>query len=299
MSDADKEQTKSKGLIALQEYNEKVKSGEIERTAPKTPLQKWEEDKMSFKTEKGVRVKLEDFLTLLECKGSPVEYVSGFKSYTRTKSLFKCRLHGSFKSIPRLVIKNNNHGCKGCIKTNRKNLACGVGVNDATDYNIEDYYLWYNVIRRSNMKTDCYGNVSCHADWLRLSVFLNDLPNIDNYKMRDSSGWVIDKDLLSGENKIYSKDTTCFLPDEINNSLAIGGKSRKTRGAIFDREIGKYFALVMLDGKRRRFGSFETKEEAHEKYKEEKLSEIKRLAEKYKEDLTERCYQALLGWQHF
>lgn len=29
-----KEQTKSKGLIALQEYNDKVKSGEIERTAP-------------------------------------------------------------------------------------------------------------------------------------------------------------------------------------------------------------------------------------------------------------------------
>ena len=40
---------KSKRLIALQEYQEKVKSGEIERTAPKTPLQKWEEDKMSLR----------------------------------------------------------------------------------------------------------------------------------------------------------------------------------------------------------------------------------------------------------
>lgn len=43
------EQLKSKGLITLQEYNDKVKSGEIERTAPKTPLQKWEEDKMSLR----------------------------------------------------------------------------------------------------------------------------------------------------------------------------------------------------------------------------------------------------------
>ena len=43
------EKTKSKGLIALQEYNDKVKSGEIERTAPKTPLQKWEEDKGSLR----------------------------------------------------------------------------------------------------------------------------------------------------------------------------------------------------------------------------------------------------------
>jgi len=49
MSNINKEKPKSKGLIALQEYNEKVKSGEIERTAPKTPLQKWEEDKMSLR----------------------------------------------------------------------------------------------------------------------------------------------------------------------------------------------------------------------------------------------------------
>lgn len=49
MSDMSNEQTKSKGLIALQEYNDKVKSGEIERTAPKTPLQKWEEDKTSLR----------------------------------------------------------------------------------------------------------------------------------------------------------------------------------------------------------------------------------------------------------
>lgn len=40
---------KSKGLIALQEYNEKIKNGEIERTAPKTPLEKWEENKTSLR----------------------------------------------------------------------------------------------------------------------------------------------------------------------------------------------------------------------------------------------------------
>lgn len=41
--------TKSRGLIALQEYNEKIKNGEIERTAPKTPLEKWEENKTSLR----------------------------------------------------------------------------------------------------------------------------------------------------------------------------------------------------------------------------------------------------------
>lgn len=43
------EKPKSKGIIALQEYNEKVKNGEIERTVPKNPLEKWEEHKTSLR----------------------------------------------------------------------------------------------------------------------------------------------------------------------------------------------------------------------------------------------------------
>lgn len=40
---------KSKGITAIQEYNEKVKNGEIERTSPKNPLEKWEEHKTSLR----------------------------------------------------------------------------------------------------------------------------------------------------------------------------------------------------------------------------------------------------------
>lgn len=36
-------------IKALQEYQEKVRTGEIERTAPKTPLEKWQEDKTSLR----------------------------------------------------------------------------------------------------------------------------------------------------------------------------------------------------------------------------------------------------------
>lgn len=43
------EKPKSKGLIALQEYNEKIKNGEIERPVPKTLLEKWEENKTSLR----------------------------------------------------------------------------------------------------------------------------------------------------------------------------------------------------------------------------------------------------------
>lgn len=38
-----------KRMTALREYQEKVKSGEIERTAPKNLQEKWEEDKTSLR----------------------------------------------------------------------------------------------------------------------------------------------------------------------------------------------------------------------------------------------------------
>lgn len=44
-----KTENKSKGLTSIQEYNEKVKNGEIERTVPKNPFEKWEENKTSLR----------------------------------------------------------------------------------------------------------------------------------------------------------------------------------------------------------------------------------------------------------
>ena len=40
---------KENRIAALKEYQEKVKRGEIERTTPKNPLEKWEEDKTSLR----------------------------------------------------------------------------------------------------------------------------------------------------------------------------------------------------------------------------------------------------------
>ena len=39
----------TKAVNALKEYQEKVKSGKIERTPQKTPLEKWQKDKKSLR----------------------------------------------------------------------------------------------------------------------------------------------------------------------------------------------------------------------------------------------------------
>ena len=44
-----KEKIKAKRIAVLQEYNEKVKSGEIERPKPKNLLEKWKDNKTSLR----------------------------------------------------------------------------------------------------------------------------------------------------------------------------------------------------------------------------------------------------------
>lgn len=248
---------------------------------------------MSNKKEK---VTLDLLLSLLKDKEGLVEYISGFSNSSRGKSIFKCKSHGVFEAAPRSVILGQVNACPSCNTIARRTPICGVGTNDVLDYDRQDYYLWYNVVRRGTTLVRAYGKVTCHEDWLRFSNFLEDLPFIDNFNMRDKSSWVIDKDLLSPEDKIYSKDTTCFLPCEINACIAVGECSNKKLGTVFDKEIKKFYAYLVLDGKRRRFGSFETRDAAHEKYKELKKVEVSRLAEKHKPNLTDRVYEALKAW---
>lgn len=245
---------------------------------------------------KNNKVTLERFLILLKEKQGVVEYIADFSNYTKGISIFKCKKHGIFEATPRSVIVNKVDACPSCITLSRRAPICGIGTNDVLCYDRRDYYLWYNVVRRGTFPLRGYGKVTCHEDWLLFSNFLKDLPLIDNFNMREEQGWELDKDLLSGDNKIYSKDTTCFLPSEINACIAVGESSDKKLGAPYDEEINKYYAYLVLDGKRKRFGSFETRDSAHEKYKELKKTEVNRLAEKYRSNLTDRVYEALKAW---
>lgn len=225
-----------------------------------------------------------------------VEYIAGFSNYTKGIGVFKCKKHGIFEATPRSVIVGKVDACPSCITLSRRTPICGIGINDVLCYDRQDYYLWYNVVRRGTFSLRGYSKVTCHEDWLLFSKFLEDLPFIDNFHMRKDAGWELDKDLLSIGNKIYSKYTTCFLPTEINACIAVGECSNKKLGAIYDKEINKFYAYLVLDGKRKRFGSFETRDSAHEKYKEIKKTEVNRLAEKYKSNLTDRVYEALKAW---
>jgi len=113
------------------------------------------------------------------------------------------------------------------------------------------------------------------------------------------SGWALDKDILQKGNKLYSKDTCCFVPQEVNSLLIKRDNSRGEYpvGVCFRKATGKFMAQLTVNGKQKTLGYFTTPEEAFQVYKAAKEAQIKAVADKWKYLLDERVFQALLAYE--
>ena len=109
----------------------------------------------------------------------------------------------------------------------------------------------------------------------------------------------LNKDILQKGNKLYSKDTCCFVPAEVNNLLTKSDKARGEWpvGVCFERPRGKFMAKLRINGKQKFLGLFTTPEEAFQAYKLAKEAQIKVVAEKWKHQLDERVYLALMAYE--
>lgn len=118
-----------------------------------------------------------------------------------------------------------------------------------------------------------------------------------NFDSETMQGWALDKDILVKGNKIYSPETCCFVPQEINNLLT---KASKMRGKcpIGVHILGtKFVAQISINKSMVHLGMFDTSEEAFQAYKTAKEAHIKELAYKWKPYITKPCYQALCNYR--
>jgi len=189
----------------------------------------------------------------------------------------------------------------------KRGLVCGVGVNDwvgkvSVDGKlIREYKLWSGMLERCfdekyKQKKPTYKDVTCSKEWLSMTTFIEDVSQMRGYGL---SGWALDKDILQKGNKLYSKDTCCFVPHEVNNLLIKSDKARGEYpvGVYFHKASGKFMAYIRVNGKRKHLGCFTTPEEAFFAYKAAKEAHIKVVAEKWKHLLDERVYLALMTYE--
>jgi len=189
----------------------------------------------------------------------------------------------------------------------KRSLVFGVGVNDwvgavkVGGKLIKEYDLWTSMLKRCfsekfKQKWPTYQDVTCSKEWLSMTKFIEDVSQMRGFGL---SGWALDKDILQKGNKLYSKDTCCFVPQEVNLLLIKCDKARGEWpvGVYFDKPSGKFMARLRINGKMKYLGLFSTPDEAFQAYKTAKEAYIKVVAKKWQHLLDERVYLALMAYE--
>ena len=195
----------------------------------------------------------------------------------------------------------------GHIRDNSLPATCGFGYIDIEGASIgrnatKEYQLWNNMINRCYNEKGLSRNPTykdCHVseDWRYLSNFKEWCNRQIGF---EQEGWHLDKDILVKGNKVYSEDTCCFVPNEINLLFTKADRIRGKYpvGVYHDtsKTHKRFSARVSKSGKHKRFGSYLTPEEAFAVYKREKEKYIKEVANKWKDQIEIRVYEALMNW---
>lgn len=164
------------------------------------------------------------------------------------------------------------------------------------------YNVWNGVIERGYCKRykdnhPTYVEVSVCKEWHNYQNFGKWYD--ENYKPEYMNDWELDKDILIKGNKIYSPETCVFVPQEINK-LLIKNNSKKNNlpvGVRFNERLDKFQARIVIGKQEKYLGFFDTHEEAFYKYKEEKELWIKEVADKWKDLIDPRVYEAMYNYE--
>ena len=115
-----------------------------------------------------------------------------------------------------------------------------------------------------------------------------------------NKNWHLDKDLLVKGNKVYSEYSCVFIPQEINTVLIKSTASRGKHliGVCWSNTNKAFMAQVGKNkGKQEHLGYFKTEVEAFKAYKAAKENFIKEQANKFKSQIDDRAYNALMNYQ--
>ena len=211
-------------------------------------------------------------------------------------------LKTGFEMVARL-----DHIRSGLIKDPYSPSVCGVGIT-GTKYPIsvnsvqtKEYVLWCHMLQR------CYSTTLKKQRPTYMGCEVSD--NFKSYEYFyewcnrqvgfDNEGWHLDKDLLIKENKVYSESACIFIPQEINSMLLKSDKKRGKHliGVCWHKKGKAFMASVNRNkGESEYLGLFNTEIEAFNAYKKAKEAFVKEQAEKWKDKIDDRAYEALINY---
>ena len=216
-------------------------------------------------------------------------------------------LKTGFETVARL-----NHIRNGKVKDPYAPSVCGVGVlgtkYPSSEYGVQtkEYGIW------NSMLTRCYNN-----SFKKQRPTYEGCEVSENFKSYeyfyewchkqigfgvDGNGnpFQLDKDLLIKGNKVYNESACVFIPSEINSLLinCTASRGKHLIGVYWSETANAFVARVSRNkGCSEHLGLFNTELEAFNAYKQAKESFVKEQANKWKDRIDDRAYNALMSYR--
>lgn len=244
----------------------------------------------------------EDFIRKSrQAHGDKYDYSKTVFLNARTKVCITCPIHGDFWQIPN---SHYSHGCPKCTNDAKKKKVFAIGINNlntSTRNNgehISSYTTWISMLNRcynEKKQRECptYKGCSVCEDWKHFGNFK------EWFDKNHVEGWHLEKDILFKRNTVYSPQTCCFVPQEINSLFL---RKQRCRGkfpiGVHKTKNGKkYKSFITKWGERVYLGRYNTPEEAFNAYKMAKETYIKEVADKWKDKIEPRVYEAMYNYK--
>lgn len=188
-----------------------------------------------------------------------------------------------------------------------KGLVCGIGIYEPRILCMTDaphlkrvHRTWNSMLQRAEPKYaeryPWYQGTAVGPAFHRFSDFAEWMVKQIGW---DREGWQLDKDVLVKGNKTYGPDACVFVPREINSLFVKRAVSRGEFPIGVKREKGcqTFVAVCGIDGERVRLGKFGNPADAFDAYRNAKEANIRRVAERFKDQIDPRVYAAMLTYQ--
>ena len=234
------------------------------------------------------------------CSMIIVEYIDANNITVEFQDEYKAKVHATYKNFTNGSIKNPYHPSVYGVGMVGVKYPTGANWKDTKEYKAWNHMLERCYSKRLKDSRSTYKDVTCCKEWLCFENFYEWLHNQENFdKWYNNERWAVDKDILIKGNKVYSPETCCLVPPNVNSLFTKRDRGEFPVGVTKNWNRFEASCMNPFTNKREYIGKYDTIEEAFLSYKEYKENIIKQIAtiEYNKGNISEQCYEAMVNYK--